>query len=166
MEHALDMTWAERCGLHLDQVALSQPDTGEQAIEIARKWIMSKAIDLVIIDSVAALVPRAEIEGEVEDQNIALQARLMSKAMRLLAGPVGASGTALVFTNQIRTDIMAWGNPETTPGGKALKFYASIRIVLRSPNSLKIEMGGVRIGRRVRAEILKNKVAILDNLFH
>jgi recombination protein RecA len=157
-EHAMDPTYAKKIGVNLDDLLISQPDTGEQALEIAETLVRSNAVDIIVIDSVAALVPRAEIEGEMGDQIIGLQARLMSKAMRKLTGAISKSKTCVVFINQIREKIgVMFGNPETTPGGRALKFYASVRIDLRRQEIIKL--GEEAIGNRVRAKVVKNKVA-------
>jgi len=157
-EHAFDPTWAKRIGVALESLLISQPDTGEQALEICDLLVRSGAIDLVVIDSVAALVPRAEIEGEMGDQHMGLQARLMSQALRKLTGSISKSRTAVVFLNQIRMQIgVMFGNPETTPGGRALKFYASVRIDLRRIQTLKA--GDRVVGSRTRAKVVKNKVA-------
>ena len=157
-EHAFDSSWAKRIGVDLESLLVSQPDTGEQALEICDLLVRSSAIDLVIIDSVAALVPRAEIEGELGDIHVGLQARLMSQALRKLSGSISKSRTAVIFTNQIREKIgVMFGNPETTPGGRALKFYASVRIDLRRISTLK--SGEQSVGSRTRAKIVKNKVA-------
>ena len=157
-EHALDPTYAKTVGVNLDELLVSQPDTGEQALEIAETLVRSNAVDVVVIDSVAALVPRAEIEGEMGDQFIGLQARLMSQALRKLTAAIARSKTSCVFINQLREKIgVMFGNPETTPGGRALKFYASVRIDLRRLDSIKV--GDRVIGNRVRAKIVKNKVA-------
>jgi len=158
MEHALDPPYAERLGVDTEALFVSQPDTGEQALEIAEALVRSGAVDIVVIDSVAALVPRAEIEGEMGDSHPGLQARLMSQALRKLAGAIKQSNTAMVFTNQIRYKIgIMYGNPETTPGGNALKFYASVRLDLRRVEALK--QRGEIIGNRIRATVRKNKVA-------
>ena len=158
MEHALDPAYAARCGVDVDNLFISQPDTGEQALEIAETFIRSGAVDLVVVDSVAALVPRAEIEGEMGDSHPGLQARLMSQALRKLSGAVKQSNTALVFTNQLREKIgVMFGSPETTSGGRALKFYASVRLDVRRIASIK-EKGEV-IGNRTRVRVKKNKVA-------
>ncbi|MFP3897182.1 MAG: recombinase RecA [Anaerolineales bacterium] len=157
-EHALDPSYAERCGVNIDDLYLSQPDTGEQALEIAEALIRSGAVDVVVIDSVAALVPEAEIEGDMGDAHMALQARLMSQALRKLAGAVKRSNTAIIFTNQIRTKIgVFFGNPETTPGGLALKFYCAVRLDMRRMEAIKD--GSEVIGNRVRVRVKKNKVA-------
>jgi recombination protein RecA len=158
MEHALDPNYAARCGVDIDNLYISQPDTGEQALEIADALIHSNAIDVVVVDSVAALVPRAEIEGEMGDSHMGLQARLMSQALRKLAGAIKASNTAMVFTNQLRMKIgVLFGNPETTTGGHALKFYASVRLDVRRIQTIKAE--GEAAGSRVRVRVTKNKVA-------
>lgn len=157
-EHALDPTWAEKIGVNLDDLLISQPDTGEQALEITETLVRSGAVDVIVIDSVAALVPRAEIEGEMGDAMIGVQARLMSQALRKLTGAISKSQTITIFTNQLREKIgILFGNPETTPGGRALKFYASIRIDLRKIENLKD--GETVSGSRIRAKIVKNKVA-------
>jgi recombination protein RecA len=157
-EHALDPVWAEKMGVNLNDLLISQPDTGEQALEIAETLIRSGGIDLVIIDSVAALVPRAEIEGEMGDSVMGLQARLMSQALRKLTGVINKSKTICVFTNQLRQKIgVMFGNPETTTGGLALKFYASIRMDIRKIEQLK--EGDAVIGSRHRVKVVKNKVA-------
>jgi recombination protein RecA len=158
MEHALDPTYAARCGVDVEDLLISQPDTGEQALEIAEALIRSGAVDVIVVDSVAALVPRAEIEGEMGDSHPGLQARLMSQALRKLSGAVKQSNTALVFTNQLREKIgVMFGNPETTSGGRALKFYASVRMDIRRISAIK-EKGEV-IGNRTRVRVTKNKVA-------
>jgi recombination protein RecA len=158
MEHALDPAYAALCGADVENLLISQPDTGEQALEIAEALIRSGAVDVVIVDSVAALVPRAEIEGEMGDSHPGLQARLMSQALRKLSGAVKQSNTALVFTNQLREKIgVMFGNPETTSGGRALKFYATVRLDIRRINAIK-EKGEV-IGNRTRVRVKKNKVA-------
>jgi recombination protein RecA len=158
MEHALDPAYAALCGVDVENLLISQPDTGEQALEIAETLIRSGAIDIVVIDSVAALVPRAEIEGEMGDSHPGLQARLMSQALRKLSGAVKQSNTALVFTNQLREKIgVMFGSPETTSGGRALKFYATVRLDIRRISSIK-EKGEV-IGNRTRVRVKKNKVA-------
>ena len=157
-EHALDPTYAANCGTNIDDLYISQPDTGEQALEITEALVRSGAIDLVVIDSVAALVPRVELEGEIGDQTIGLQARLMSQALRKLAGAIGKSGTAVIFINQLREKVgIMFGNPEVTPGGRALKFYSSVRIDLRRTDTLK--QGDKAIGSHVKARVVKNKVA-------
>ena len=157
-EHALDTTWAKRLGVDVSGLLVSQPNNGEEALNIAEMLIGSNSVDVIVIDSVAALTPRAEIEGEMGDTHMALQARLMSQAMRKLTAIIGKSKTALVFINQIRMKIgIMFGNPETTPGGKALKFYSSIRIDLRRVTTLKDNTGA--IGTRIRARVVKNKIA-------
>ena len=158
MEHALDPAYAARCGVDVDNLYISQPDTGEQALEIAEALIRSGAVDVVVVDSVAALVPRAEIEGEMGDSHPGLQARLMSQALRKLSGAIKQSNTAMIFTNQLRHKIgVMFGNPETTSGGMALKFYASVRLDMRRIQSIK--QGGTVIGNRTRVRVKKNKVA-------
>ena len=158
VEHALDPTYARACGVNVDELLVSQPDTGEQALEITETLIRSGGIDCVVVDSVAALVPRAEIEGEMGDSFMGIQARLMSQALRKLTGAVSRSNTALVFTNQLREKIgVMFGNPETTPGGRALKFYASVRLDIRRIETIK--SGTDSIGSRVRVKVVKNKVA-------
>ena len=157
-EHALDPTYAANCGVNVDDLLISQPDTGEQALEITEALVRSAAIDLIVIDSVAALVPRAEIEGEMGDAHVGLQARLMSQALRKLAAAIGKSGTAVVFINQLREKVgIVFGNPEVTPGGRALKFYSSIRIDLRRADTIK--QGTTAIGSHIKARVVKNKVA-------
>jgi len=157
-EHALDPTWARRLGVNLEQLLVSQPDTGEQALEICEMLIRSNAVDAIVVDSVAALIPRAEIEGEMGDQHVGLQARLMSQAMRKLTGAIGRSRTCVIFINQIRMKIgVMFGNPETTPGGRALKFYSSVRVDVRRVSTIK--EGDVSVGNHVRARVVKNKVA-------
>lgn len=157
-EHALDALYARNLGVDIDNLLVSQPDTGEQALEIAEALVRSGAVDVVVIDSVAALVPRAEIEGEMGDSHVGLQARLMSQALRKLTGAISKSHSMVVFLNQIREKVgVLFGNPEVTPGGRALKFYASIRIEVRRVESLK--QGTDVIGMRVRAKVVKNKVA-------
>lgn len=157
-EHALDPAYARKIGVNTDDLLLSQPDAGEQALEILETLIRSNAIDVIIIDSVAALVPRAEIEGEMGDQQMGLQARLMSKALRKITPLVSKSNTCVIFINQVRMKIgVFFGNPETTPGGKALKFYSSVRIEVRK--AAVIKKGEVVVGNRVNCKIVKNKVA-------
>jgi recombination protein RecA len=157
-EHALDAEYAKKLGVDIDNLLVSQPDSGEQALEIAEVLVRSGAIDLIVIDSVAALVPRAELEGEMGDMQMGLQARLMSQAMRKLTGIVSKSGTCLVFINQIREKIgVMFGNPETTSGGRALKFYSSVRIDIRRTSQIK--EGEEVVGSRVKIKIVKNKVA-------
>ena len=157
-EHALDPLYAQRCGVNLDDLLVSQPDTGEQALEIVETLVRSGAIDVIVVDSVAALVPRAEIDGDMGDSHVGLQARLMSQALRKLTGAINRSKTAVVFTNQLRMKIgVMFGNPETTSGGRALKFYASVRMEVRRIEAIK---GGTDvIGSRTRVKIVKNKVA-------
>lgn len=157
-EHALDPIWANEIGVNLDELLVSQPDTGEQALEIVETLVRSGALDVVVIDSVAALVPRAEIEGEMGDAMVGVQARLMSQALRKLTGAISKSKTVVLFTNQLRQKIgVMFGNPETTPGGLALKFYASVRLDVRKIETLK--EGDEPIGSRHRARVVKNKVA-------
>ncbi len=157
-EHALDPGYAARIGVDIDEVLISQPDTGEQALEICDMLVRSGAIDVVVIDSVAALVPRAEIEGEIGDSSVGLLARLMSQALRKLAGSLSKSKTTCIFINQLREKIgVFYGNPETTPGGRALKFFSSVRLDIRRVESLK--SGSEVIGNRVRVKVVKNKVA-------
>ena len=157
-EHALDPQYAANCGLDLDHLLISQPDSAEQALDITEKLVSSGAVDSVVIDSVAALVPQAEIEGDMGDVHVGMQARLMSQALRKLTATINRSRTAVVFINQIREKIgVTYGSPEVTPGGRALKFYSSVRIDLRRTESLK--QGSEIIGNRVRARIVKNKVA-------
>jgi recombination protein RecA len=157
-EHALDPNYAKNLGVNVDELLVSQPDTGEQALEIAETLIRSNGVDVVVVDSVAALVPRAEIEGEMGDSFVGLQARLMSQALRKLTGAINRSNTALVFTNQLREKIgVMFGNPETTPGGRALKFYASVRMDIRRIETLKT--GTDAVGSRTRVKVVKNKVA-------
>ncbi|MFN2143499.1 MAG: recombinase RecA, partial [Candidatus Promineifilaceae bacterium] len=158
MEHALDPVYAARCGVDVDNLYVSQPDTGEQALEIAEALIRSGTMDVVVVDSVAALVPRAEIEGEMGDAHVGLQARLMSQALRKLSGVIKQTNTVMIFTNQLRQKIgVMFGNPETTSGGNALKFYASVRLDIRRIQALKT--GGDVIGNRTRVKVKKNKVA-------
>ncbi len=157
-EHALDPQYAQRLGVDLDSLLISQPDNGEQALDICETLVDSGALDVIVIDSVAALSPRAEIEGEMGDTHVGLQARLMSQAMRKLTGVIGKSKTALIFINQIRMRIgVMFGNPETTTGGRALKFYSSVRIDIRRIATIKDNAGA--IGSRVRARVVKNKIA-------
>ena len=157
-EHALDLGYARKIGVDVDNILISQPDTGEQALDIAEVLIRSSAIDIVVVDSVAALVPAAEIEGEMGDSHVGLQARLMSQALRKLAGAVSKSKTCLIFTNQIRMKIgVLYGNPETTTGGNALKFYATIRLDIRRTG--QITDGDTVIGNQTRVKVVKNKVA-------
>ncbi len=158
VEHALDPSYTANCGVNLDDLFISQPDTGEEALEITETLVRSGAIDVIIIDSVAALVPRAEIEGEMGDTHVGRQARLMSQALRKLTAAIGRSRTAVVFINQLREKVgIIFGNPEVTPGGRALKFYSSIRIDLRRIESIK--QGNVMVGSRIRAKVIKNKVS-------
>jgi len=158
VEHALDPQYARACGVDVDNLLVSQPDTGEQALEITETLIRSGGIDCVVVDSVAALVPRAEIEGEMGDSFVGIQARLMSQALRKLTGIVSRSNTALVFTNQLREKIgVMFGNPETTPGGRALKFYSSVRLDIRRIETIKT--GDEAVGIRARVKVVKNKVA-------
>jgi recombination protein RecA len=156
-EHSLDLSWAKRIGVNVDKLLISQPDTGEQALDIVEMLISSGEVGLIVVDSVAALTPKAEIEGEIGDSHIGLQARLMSQAMRKLASVIQKTNTALVFINQIRMKIgVMWGSPETTPGGKALKFYSSIRIDLRRIGMVK--EGQDIVGAKIRAKIIKSKI--------
>ena len=158
MEHALDAIYAERLGVDVDKLYISQPDTGEQALEITEALVRSGALDVVVVDSVAALVPRAEIEGEMGDSHVGLQARLMSQALRKLSGAIKQSNTAVLFTNQIREKVgVMYGSPETQPGGRALKFYASVRLDIRRIQGIK--QSGSTIGNRTRVRVTKNKVA-------
>ncbi len=158
VEHALDPVYSGHLGVNIDDMLISQPDTGEQALEICEALVRSGAVDVIVIDSVAALVPRAEIEGEMGDSQVALQARLMSQALRKLAVAIGKSGTSVIFINQLREKVgIVFGNPEVTPGGRALKFYSSIRIDLRRSETIK--QGEVAVGNRVKARVVKNKVA-------
>jgi len=158
VEHALDPVYAAACGVNVDDLLISQPDTGEQALEITETLVRSGAIDVIAIDSVAALVPRAEIEGEMGDAHVGLQARLMSQALRKLTSVISKSRTSVVFVNQLREKVgIIFGNPEVTPGGRALKFYSSLRIDLRKADTIKV---GTRVvGTRIRAKVVKNKVA-------
>jgi recombination protein RecA len=157
-EHALDSQWARICGVNIDELLISQPDNGEQALEITDTLVRSGAVDLVVVDSVAALVPRAEIEGEMGDAHMGLQARLMSQALRKLTGSISKTKTTVMFINQLREKVgVVFGNPETTSGGKALKFYASIRLDIRPIEPIK--NGTEIIGRRVRVKVVKNKVS-------
>jgi len=158
VEHVLDPGYAGKCGVNTDELYISQPDTGEQAMEICDSLVRSGAVDIIVVDSVAALVPRAEIEGEMGDVHMGLQARLMSQALRKLTSNISRSKTAVVFINQLREKIgVMFGNPETTPGGRALKFYASVRLDMRRVESIKL--GTDIIGNRVRVKVVKNKVA-------
>lgn len=157
-EHALDPSYAKKLGVNLDELYVSQPDTGEQALEIAEALVRSGAVDVIVIDSVAALVPKAEIEGEMGDAHVGLQARLMSQALRKLSGAISKSKTIAIFINQIREKVgVMFGNPEVTPGGRALKFYASVRLDVRRIESLK--QGNDVVGNRTRVKVVKNKVA-------
>ena len=157
-EHALDPEYAKKLGVNIDELLVSQPDTGEQALEIADMLVRSGSVDLVVIDSVAALVPRAEIEGEMGDSHVGLQARLMSQALRKLTGGLNATGTTMIFINQLREKIgVFFGSPETTSGGKALKFYASVRLDIRRIETLK--EGTDAVGNRTRVKVVKNKMA-------
>ncbi len=158
MEHALDPTYAARCGVDVENLLISQPDMGEQALEITETLVRSGAIDVIVIDSVAALVPRAEIEGDMGDATMGMQARLMSQALRKLSGAIKQTNTSVIFTNQLRQKIgVMFGNPETTTGGMALKFYASVRLDVRRIQSIKL--GAEIIGNRTRVRVVKNKVA-------
>ncbi|HEX5417835.1 MAG TPA: recombinase RecA [Chloroflexota bacterium] len=157
-EHALDPTYARRCGVNVDELYVSQPDTGEQALEIAEALVRSNAVDVIAVDSVAALVPRAEIEGDMGDAHVGLQARLMSQALRKLTAAISRSRCAMIFTNQLREKVgVMFGNPETTPGGRALKFYSSVRLEIRRVESIK--QGTDVIGNRTKVKVVKNKVA-------
>jgi recombination protein RecA len=157
-EHALDPSYARKCGVDLDNLYISQPDTGEQALEITETLVRSGAIDVIVVDSVAALVPRAEIDGDMGDAHVGLQARLMSQALRKLTGAINRSRTSVIFTNQLRMKIgVMFGNPETTSGGRALKFYASVRLEIRRVDSIK--SGADITGSRSRVKVVKNKVA-------
>jgi recombination protein RecA len=157
-EHALDPDYAQKLGVNIDELLLSQPDTGEQALEIAEALVRSGAVDILVIDSVAALVPKAEIEGEMGDSHVGLQARLMSQALRKLSGAINKSKTIAVFINQIREKVgIMFGNPETTPGGRALKFYSSVRLEVRRAETLK--QGNEMIGNKTKIKVVKNKVA-------
>jgi recombination protein RecA len=158
VEHALDPAYATSCGVNIDDLLISQPDTGEQALEITEALVRSGAVEIIAIDSVAALVPQVEIEGDMGSAHVGLQARLMSQALRKLAGAIGRSGTAVVFINQLREKVgIVFGNPEVTPGGRALKFYSSVRIDLRRIETIK--HGNESIGSQIRARVVKNKVA-------
>ena len=157
-EHALDPVYAKKLGVDIDNLIVSQPDTGEQALEITEALVRSGAIDIIVVDSVAALVPKAEIDGDMGDTHVALQARLMSQALRKLAGVLNKSKTAIIFINQLREKVgIMFGNPETTPGGRALKFYASVRLDIRRVENIKVN--GEVIGNRTRVKVVKNKVA-------
>lgn len=158
VEHALDPLYARRCGVNIDELYISQPDTGEQALEIAEALVRSNAVDVIAVDSVAALVPRAEIEGDMGDSHMGLQARLMSQALRKLTAAISRSHCVMIFTNQLREKIgVVFGNPETTPGGRALKFYSSVRLEIRRVESIK--QGTDVIGNRTKVKVVKNKVA-------
>lgn len=157
-EHALDPTWALKLGVNIEELLISQPDTGEQALEICELLVRSNAVDIIVIDSVAALIPKKEIEGDMGDSHVGLQARLMSQAMRKLTGAIAKSKTCVIFINQIRMKIgVMFGNPETTPGGRALKFYSSVRLDVRRVSTIK--EGDNAVGTHVRARVVKNKVA-------
>ena len=157
-EHALDPEYARNLGVNIDELLISHPDTGEQALDITEELVRSGAVDIVVVDSVAALVPKAEIEGTMEDQQMGLQARLMSKALRKLTGVIGKTNTTVIFINQLRQKIgVMYGNPETTTGGNALKYYASVRMEIKRTEGLKGD--GVDVGNHVRVRVLKNKVA-------
>ncbi|CAM3733263.1 recombinase RecA [Mesobacillus thioparans] len=157
-EHALDPVYAQKLGVNIDELLLSQPDTGEQALEIAEALVRSGAIDIIVVDSVAALVPKAEIEGEMGDSHVGLQARLMSQALRKLSGAINKSKTLAIFINQIREKVgVMFGNPETTPGGRALKFYSSVRLEVRRAETLK--QGNEMVGNKTKIKVVKNKVA-------
>ncbi|MGY0691630.1 recombinase RecA [Virgibacillus sp. FSP13] len=157
-EHALDPTYARALGVNIEELLLSQPDTGEQALEIAEALVRSGAVDILVVDSVAALVPKAEIEGEMGDSHVGLQARLMSQALRKLSGAINKSKTTAIFINQIREKVgVMFGNPETTPGGRALKFYSSVRLEVRRAETLK--QGNEMVGNKARIKVVKNKVA-------
>jgi recombination protein RecA len=157
-EHALDPVYAQKLGVNIDELLLSQPDTGEQALEIAEALVRSGAVDIIVVDSVAALVPKAEIEGEMGDSHVGLQARLMSQALRKLSGAINKSKTIAVFINQIREKVgVMFGNPETTPGGRALKFYSSVRLEVRRAETLK--QGNDMVGNKTKIKVVKNKVA-------
>ncbi|TRM12462.1 recombinase RecA [Lentibacillus cibarius] len=157
-EHALDPTYARALGVDIEELLLSQPDTGEQALEIAEALVRSGAVDIIVVDSVAALVPKAEIEGEMGDSHVGLQARLMSQALRKLSGAINKSKTTAIFINQIREKVgVMFGNPETTPGGRALKFYSSVRLEVRRAETLK--QGNDMVGNKARLKVVKNKVA-------
>ena len=157
-EHALDPEYAKNLGVNIDELLISQPDTGEQALDITEELVRSGAVDIIVVDSVAALVPKAEIEGTMEDQQMGLQARLMSKALRKLTGVIGKTNTTVIFINQLRQKIgVMYGNPETTTGGNALKYYASVRMEIKHTETLKGD--GEDVGNHVRVRVLKNKVA-------
>mgnify|MGYP005773342095 FL=1 len=157
-EHALDPVYARNLGVDIDNLIVSQPDTGEQALEIAEALVRSGAIDIIVVDSVAALVPKAEIDGEMGDAHVGLQARLMSQALRKLAGVINKSNATIIFINQLREKVgIMFGNPETTPGGRALKFYASVRLDIRKVENIKVD--GEVLGNRAKVKVVKNKVA-------
>ena len=157
-EHALDPSYASKLGINIDELLLSQPDTGEQALEIAEALVRSGAVDIIVIDSVAALVPKAEIEGDMGDSHVGLQARLMSQALRKLSGAINKSKVIAIFINQLREKVgVMFGNPETTPGGRALKFYSSVRLDVRRVETIK--QGNDMVGNRTRIKVVKNKVA-------
>ena len=157
-EHALDPVYARKLGVDIDNLIVSQPDTGEQALEIAEALVRSGAIDIIVVDSVAALVPKAEIDGEMGDAHVGLQARLMSQALRKLAGVINKSNATIIFINQLREKVgIMFGNPETTPGGRALKFYASVRLDIRKVENIKVD--GEVLGNRAKVKVVKNKVA-------
>ncbi|MDZ4754347.1 MAG: recombinase RecA, partial [Phycisphaerae bacterium] len=157
-EHALDPSWAKKLGVNIDELLVSQPDTGEQALEICEMLVRSNAVDIIVVDSVAALIPKAEIEGEMGDSHVGLQARLMSQALRKLTGAISKSETIVIFINQLREKIgVMFGSPETTTGGRALKFYSSVRIDIRRIGAIKD--GEANVGNRVRAKVVKNKIA-------
>ena len=157
-EHALDPVYAKNLGVNIDELIVSQPDTGEQALEITEALVRSGAIDVIVVDSVAALVPKAEIDGDMGDSHIGLQARLMSQALRKLAGAINKSNTVIIFINQLREKVgIMFGNPETTPGGRALKFYASVRLDIRKVENIKVD--GEVVGNRAKVKVIKNKVA-------
>jgi recombination protein RecA len=159
-EHALDPSWAKRIGVNLEELLVSQPSSGEEALKIAEMLVKSNAVDIIVIDSVAALVPRVEVEGEIGDQHMGLQARLMSQALRILNPTIARTSTCMVFINQIRQKIgVMFGNPETTSGGLALKFYASVRMEIRKVTGIKGEGGEETVGSRVKVKVVKNKVA-------
>ena len=158
VEHALDSSYAARCGVNVDDMYISQPDTGEEALEIAETLVRSAALHALVVDSVAALVPRAELEGDMGDPQMGLQARLMSQALRKLTGAISKTNTAVIFINQLREKVgVVFGNPEVTPGGRALKFYSSVRIEIRRSEALK--QGTQVVGNRVKTRVVKNKVA-------
>ena len=159
VEHAFDSNWAKKLGVDVDNLVFNQPDYGEQALEVVENLASSNAVDIIVVDSTAALIPKAELEGSLEDQNIALQARMMSKAMRRLIGCVGKSKTVIIFVNQVRQNPMVmFGNPETTPGGEALKFYSSVRMSVNKVSSSEIKNGTEVLGHKVHVKVVKNKV--------